>query len=185
MFHLEKTYLTEFITIKEAHIMNYSIVYSSKTGNTQLLAKTIQNTLSNENCIYFGEPSDHALDADLIFIGFWTDKGSCNEEIKFFLKTLQNKSVFLFGTAGFGGDPSYFDKILHSVKKNISSDNHIKGTYMCQGKMPASVKERYVKMSNLPVPVPNIKKMIDNFDQALSHPDEKDLLQLKQQICNL
>ena len=165
--------------------MKYSIVYSSKTGNTKLLAETIQSSLPAENCVYFGEPSSNALEADFIFAGFWTDKGSCDEEMKNFLKTLKNKSIFLFGTAGFGGAPSYFEKILKSTQKNLSSDNEIKGTYMCQGKMPASVRERYVKMSKLPVPVPNIKNMIENFDNALSHPDQKDLQQLEQQILHL
>ena len=165
--------------------MKYSIVYSSKTGNTKLLAETIKSSLSEEDCIYYGEPSSEALNADFIFAGFWTDKGSCNEEMKSFLKTLKKKSVFLFGTAGFGGDPSYFNKILKSAEKNLSSDNEIKGSYMCQGKMPASVRERYVKMSKLPVPVPNIKDMIENFDKALSHPDKKDLQQLEQQILHL
>lgn len=165
--------------------MKYSIVYNSKTGNTQLLAETIKNVLPEDDCVYFGTPSIKALDAGLLFIGFWTDKGTCDEEIKKFLGTLKNKSVFLFGTAGFGGAPSYFDKILKSVEKNISPDNKLKGSYMCQGKMPASVRERYVKMAASPSPVPNIQQLIENFDTALSHPDKKDLLSLEQQIQNL
>ena len=165
--------------------MKYSIVYSSKTGNTKLLAETIRQNLPETDCIYFGEPSEEAKNADLIFTGFWTDKGSCDHDAKEFLKSLKNTSVFLFGTAGFGGDPSYFDKILKSASKNLNSDVTVKGSYMCQGKMPMAVRERYEKMENSPVPVPNIKNMIANFDQALSHPDSNDIEQLKQLIQNL
>ena len=32
----------------------YSIIYSSKTGNTKKLAETIYNTLSQDECDYYG-----------------------------------------------------------------------------------------------------------------------------------
>lgn len=114
---------------------------------------------------------------------FWTDKGRCNQEITDFLKTLKGKEVFLFGTAGFGGSQEYFDKILSSVRKCLGASNTVIGTYMCQGKMPQSVRERYVKMKNSPLPIPNVDKMIENFDTAVSHPDETDLQKLKYAVA--
>lgn len=50
--------------------------------------------------------------------------------------------------------------------------------------MPNSVRERYMKMKNSPLPVPNIDAMIENFDRAVSHPDEQDLEQLRQVIAS-
>ena len=116
-------------------------------------------------------------------IGFWTDKGRCTQEITDFLNTLKGKEVFLFGTAGFGGSQEYFDKILSSVQKRLGASNTVIGTYMCQGKMPQSVRERYVKMKNSPLPIPNVDKMIENFDTAVSHPDETDLQKLKYAVA--
>ena len=58
---------------------------------------------------------------------------------------------------------------------NIDSSNEIIGEYMCQGKMPNSVRERYMKMKESDNCPPNIDALIDNFDKALSHPDKKDL----------
>ena len=72
--------------------MKYSIIYSSKTGNTALLAKNLKETLPKNDCIYYGEVDEKALDADLIFIGFWTDKGTCDETVSNFLKTINNHS---------------------------------------------------------------------------------------------
>lgn len=46
---------------------------------------------------------------------------------------------------------------------------------MCQGKMPQSVRERYLKMKESDNCPPNIDALIDNFDRALSHPDKEDL----------
>ena len=34
--------------------MSYAIVFSSKTGNTKLLADTLHACLPQENCCYFG-----------------------------------------------------------------------------------------------------------------------------------
>lgn len=158
--------------------MKYAIVYSSKTGNTKMLADVIQQTLVEKDIIYFGQPDQKALQADQIYIGFWTDKGRCNDEIVDFLKTVENKNVFLYGTAGFGQDPAYFEKIIEKTKEYLKDSNVLIGTYMCQGKMPMSVRARYEKMPH----IPNIKKLIENFDQALSHPNEEDLQKLKEKI---
>ena len=49
--------------------MKYSVVYSSKTGNTKALAEHIKNILPSGECEYFGEADKKALDADMIFAG--------------------------------------------------------------------------------------------------------------------
>lgn len=95
--------------------MKYAIVFSSQTGNTKQLAEAVSSVLPQADLCFFGSPSQEALQAERLFIGFWTDKGRCNQEITDFLKTLKGKEVFLFGTAGFGGSQEYFDKILSSV----------------------------------------------------------------------
>ena len=155
--------------------MKYAVVYSSLTGNTKLLAETVKKTLPDENCVYFGEPSPKALEADRIYVGFWTDKGNCDEKTAEFLKSINNRELFLFGTAGFGGSEEYFIKVLNKAKENIDETVKIVGTYMCQGKMPMSVRERFVKIKNMPNSKMDFDKRIDNFDKALSHPDENDL----------
>ena len=50
---------------------------------------------------------------------------------------------------------------------------------MCQGKMPQSVRERYIKMKEDPEHPANLDTLIENFDCALSHPDMDDLERLK------
>ena len=86
--------------------MTYAIIYSSRTGNTKLLADGIRSVLPAETCMYFGPVSGagrEAARADVVFAGFWTDKGSCDEGMAEFLRGIVGKDVFLFGTAGFGG----------------------------------------------------------------------------------
>jgi flavodoxin I len=97
---------------------------------------------------------------------------------------VKNRRIFLFGTAGFGGSDAYFQKILGQVRQSIDPSNTIIGEYMCQGKMPQSVRERYMKMKENPEHPANLDALIKNFDCALSHPDSDDLEKLRN-LCRL
>ena len=160
----------------------YSILFSSLTGNTKKLADAIHETLPEEGCEYFGAIKTPVPSSELLYIGFWTDKGNADNETLTLLSTLKNRRIFLFGTAGFGGSDAYFQRILGNVKSAIDSSNTIVGEYMCQGKMPVSVRQRYEAMKAKPLHIPNLDALIENFDKALSHPDAADLEQLKQAV---
>lgn len=151
--------------------MKYAVVFSSRTGNTELLARAIREALPEKECVYFGAPDAAALAADTVYAGFWTDKGTCDEATAAFLRTLEGKKVFLFGTAGFGGDSAYFDKILTAAEKNLPETATEIGRFMCQGKMPEAVRRRYEAMEESP----RRQLMLENFDRAVSHPDAQDL----------
>ena len=153
----------------------YSILYSSKTGNTKKLAEKIREVLPEENCDYFGTEGDKDLSSEVLYIGFWTNIGNADPETLELLKSLRNKKIFLFGTAGFGGSEAYFQQVLGAVKKSIDESNTVIGEFMCQGKMPQSVRDRYVKMKERPDHALNLDELIENFDRALSHPDNEDL----------
>ena len=158
---------------------NFSIIFSSLTGNTKKLADTIHEMLPHDKCDYFGENDSRVPQSDLLYIGFWTDKGNADHKTLELLAKLKNKKIFLFGTAGFGGSDLYFKKILEQVRQSIDSSNVVIGEYMCQGKMPPSVRERYIKMKQSPEHPANLDMLIKNFDGALSHPDGEDLERLK------
>ena len=129
--------------------------------------------------------SDTAIpSSELLYIGFWTDKGNADTKTLQLLSQLKNKQIFLFGTAGFGGSDIYFRKILSQVKQFIDASNVIVGEYMCQGRMPQSVRERYLKMKEAPDHPANLDVLIQNFDCALSHPDANDLEKLKEAVMD-
>ena len=175
----------------------YSIVFSSRTGNTAELAEAVREALPEGTCEYFGSVNgddggdgrgyagdgcgrtSSAIPAsETLFVGFWTNQGVADQAAQKLLGQLRNRKIFLFGTAGFGGSEAYFQAILDKTKAFIDDSNTVIGTYMCQGKMPLSVRERYMKMKEQPDHMPNIDAMIENFDKALSHPDANDLEKL-------
>ena len=164
------------------HNERYSILYSSATGNTRLLADTIRAALPPELCDAFGAVGETAAESELLYVGFWTDKGNADADTLALLRTLKNKRLFLFGTAGFGGSEDYFKKILANAESALDGSNTVAGEFMCQGKMPQTVRERYMSMKAQPNPPANLDMLIENFDRALSHPDAEDLERLKKTV---
>lgn len=154
--------------------MKYSIVFSSVTGNTKKLAETIKNKVGE---CYFGKPCDEALEADIIFIGFWTAGNSCGADIKAFIEKLSGKKVFIFGTAGYDNTKEYFSGILDSVKKLVPQSNTIIGTYMCQGRVSDAIQNKIKKA--MPEKFEAIK---DNLVESLNHPNENDIKLLISEI---
>lgn len=165
--------------------MKYLIVYSSRTGNTRQLAEAIREMLPEEDCLYYGQPGDEAVEkaehAGLVFAGFWTDRGSCDAGMADFLQKCGPKYFFLFGTAGFGGSDAYYGQILGNVRKNLSGAARLLGSFVCQGQMPDAVRQRYQAME----PSENRDRMLDNFDRAVGHPDAVDIARLKEAVRGL
>ena len=115
-----------------------------------------------------------ASEADVVFVGFWCDKGSCSPAAQHFLQGLVGKRVFLFGTCGFGESDEYFAQILDRVRAYLPADAQYIGGAMCQGKMGMSVKRRYEGMLEKDPENAQARMLIDNWNKAQSHPNEDD-----------
>lgn len=165
--------------------MSYAVVFSSKAGNTELIARRIRKTLGEEGCVYFGSPAeagDEVRRVGTVFAGSWTDKGTSTDDMHDFLQTLDGARVFLFGTCGFGGSDEYKNTILGRMREGLPTSCELLGSFMCQGKMPESVLERYHGMLAAAEPgspdARRIEAFIKNFEVARSHPDSDDLRDL-------
>lgn len=115
-----------------------------------------------------------ASGADVVFVGFWCDKGSCSPAVQHFLQGLVGKRVFLFGTCGFGESDEYFAQILERVRAYLPVDALFIGGAMCQGKMGMGVKRRYEGMLEKDPENAQARMLIDNWNKAQSHPNEDD-----------
>ena len=65
----------------------------------------------------------------------------------------------------------YKRQILTRVEANLEGRGTVVGRFMCQGRMPQAVRDRYEAMEESP----RRTAMLENFDRALSHPDQADL----------
>ena len=164
--------------------MTYAIVYESSTGNTEQLAQAVAAALPSGECRAFGrvDEVDRAAvaQADRVYAGFWTNRGDCGDELAEVLATLADKDVFLFGTAGFGADATYFAGVMSRVAVHLPASAQVVGSFMCQGRMSASVRARYAQTAAAkPEQAARMQQLIDNFDEAANHPNDDDLARLR------
>jgi len=153
--------------------MEYLVVYSSRTGNTEKVAMEIFEALPGKSKD-IQRVEELNGEADTYFVGFWNDKGICSGEIMGFLEGLHGKQVAIFGTCGMGGDPGYCRQVSKRVEALIPEDNQYLGAFLCSGRMVPQVLERY-RMMQKQQDTLRIRKMIQSYEEAMLHPDENDL----------
>lgn len=149
-----------------------AMMFDSRTGNTRQLAEIVTEV--------FGEKMTVDVNlADIIFVGSWCDKGTLSDEIKKQISDIKNKKIFVFATCGFGADEKYYTTVLNRMTAEFDDSNMIIGGFVCQGKMPEAVRERYAAMSEKEPEEAKWKTFLTNFDIARSHPDEDDINRFK------
>jgi flavodoxin len=171
--------------------MDYMVVYSSKTGNTKKVATEIFSALPGMSKDMQSVGEYRGKDADIFFVGFWVDRGTCDISVIDMLSRLHGKKVALFGTCGMGSDAGYFKMIEQKVKVWIPDDCEYLGTFLCQGN-PAEILleqirwaygENYGKEEICLIAGKGYhaertefcRQMLRNFDEGLFHPNEEDL----------
>lgn len=155
--------------------MDYMVVYSSKTGNTKKIATEIFSALPGMSKDMQNLEEYRGKDADTFFVGFWTNRGSCEMSVIELMSNLHGKKIALFGTCGMGRDAEYYKTIEQKVSVWVPDDCEYLGTFLCQGKMPMQVREKYEISMEDPKQEAWRKRMLQNFDEALLHPNEEDL----------
>ena len=72
--------------------MKFLIVYSSRTGNTRQVAEALYAAAPDGSTISKVETAPAADGYDVIFVGYWMDRGTADEKSKAYLRKCQ---VFL------------------------------------------------------------------------------------------
>ena len=151
--------------------MRAYVFCSSRTGNTQLLADVIEKTYPDSLV-----PS--ADEADVIFLGSWTNRGQMDDKAAALAQSLHGKQVFLFGTCGFGSE-DYYEKLFQRACAKLDDSNRVIGHFYCQGKMPLEVRAKYVEMLRQHPEDANLQISLKNYDEACNHPNHQDGADLK------
>lgn len=159
--------------------MKITIVCESVTGNTAQLAEALKFHLRRHEVTLLTQAPGAATEQDVLFAGCWTDKGDCTPAMAAFLEKLEHQNVFLFGTCGYGGSEEYFDTVYRRFAAHVKASNTILGHYICQGRMPVTVVQRYEAMLEANPGSERWMACIANYNQALAHPNEADLAALK------
>lgn len=159
--------------------MKYQVIYASKTGNTQQVADEIYDALPGEDKqIISVEEFDPQREADVYFVGFWTDRGSCSMEVADVLEQLNGKKLALFGTCGMGDDPEYYKTIQHQMDAWTPDTYTDLGFFLCQGRMQQGVKDKYEAMEGK-MPEEQRQRMLRQWETGQNHPDETDFAHVR------
>ncbi len=155
------------------------MVYSSKTGNTEMVAKEIKKEA--EACLKFPltfcriEDAPDPNDFDAVIIGFWIDRGRPERKSLEYIEKLHDKKAAFFSTLGASPDSVHGKKCLDTTRALFQSrGNLLIGEYLCQGKIDDKLIEVFKH-------VPKDHPMFYNeenkklYAEAKSHPDEDDL----------
>lgn len=73
----------------------YLIFYSSRTGSTKMLADAIREVLPEDACDAFGTNDTAGPLSELLYVGFWTDRGNADSDALALLARLRKKKIFL------------------------------------------------------------------------------------------
>ncbi len=127
--------------------MKIQVIYSSLSGRTEKLAKAIADKLKEKyecslHSLKEGVPD---LDADVILLGYWVDKGGPCQEMKQFMETVEKKAVGVFCTLGAYADCAH---AIHSIQAGVDcvkEKNTVIGSYVCNGALSEKIIEMFRK----------------------------------------
>lgn len=165
--------------------MKTLVTYSSRTGNTQMVANAIHSVFPPDALLHPVESAPEAELFDYIAIGFWVDKGLPDELAKCYMSTVRNKRVGLFGTLGAWPDSDHARQCMeHAVKMMEDNGNTVTTTFLCMGKVDSKLLEM---MQNMPgaadrhAMTPERKARLE---EGMKHPDAADLERARMTFSN-
>lgn len=151
--------------------MKILIAVSSKTGNTRKIAAAIHTALPEAE-LHNVENAPAPAEFDLIFIGYWVDKGTADEKAQQYMGQIENKTVAIFATLGAYPDSQHAEDSLKNGAKLLQNCQVI-DSYICQGAIDPKLIDW---MSKLPPEHPHSPDDArrKRWADALAHPDSDD-----------
>ena len=143
--------------------MKSIVIYSSLTGNTKQVAEAITSVLPvGTPCVSMKELSSDIASYDLVFAGFWVDKGTANKEARDVLGTLHNPHM------------EHAKQSLVNAAACLPDGVVPVDTFICQGKVDPKVIEMMYKMFPKGHSHGQSADRDTRHKQAAVHPNEDD-----------
>lgn len=156
--------------------MKSLVVYSSMTGNTKKVAEAIYCALpdSKEICDVKNVPQDLET-YDIVFAGFWVDRGMPDNSAKIFLEGLLNKNVALFATLGAPDDSKHAQGSMKQGRMLLNRSNNHLGDFLCRGKVNEIIVEQMAKKPATDPHSAKISSWQAMLEESAKHPNADDL----------
>ena len=120
--------------------MKVLIAYSSRTGNTRRVAEALAKAAPEGSLLARVEDTPSADGFDVVFAGYWLDRGGPDAKAKEFLHSLHGKHIVLFETMGADPRSEHAYTGFANAGTALSPDNQIVGAHH-SAQMEQTVKE--------------------------------------------
>jgi hypothetical protein len=154
--------------------MNAIVVYSSQTGNTETLARTVHEILGGEALLARAQEAPDPGGFDFVALGFWLKAGKPDPVSAEYLARVGNRKLFLFATHGADPDSDHARNALEHAR-SLAPDAEIVGMFHCQGEVEPSFLEKVQAKDPRP-------PWVDAAPAAAGHPDRDDLDRLRERV---
>lgn len=151
--------------------MKIMVVYSSKTGNTQMIAQAIHQEIPGAE-LFSVEDAPSPEGFDLLVFGFWVDKGTADDAARDYLQGVGTTPTALFATLGAYPDSDHARESMERATALLSGAP-LAGSFICQGAVDVRLQEW---MRSLPPGHPHgpTEERLRRWRDASTHPDERD-----------
>ncbi|MGL4652310.1 flavodoxin family protein [Cetobacterium sp.] len=158
--------------------MKILITYSSKTGNTEKVAKAIHESIPEASLLPISEIVN--LDYDLIFVGGWIDKATFDQTALTLAKQIFDKNVAYFFTLGAYPNSDHAKDCVNNIETLLKdNNNNVLDGYFCQGAIDPKLIAWFSTLPSDHKMAPS-EERIKRWEDAKSHPDQSDLSKAKE-----
>lgn len=160
--------------------MKSIVLYSTRTGNTKMVAEAIASALpAGTPCVDIKNLPEDVAAYDLAFMGFWVDKGTADDGSKAVLAKLTNPHVAVFGTLGANPQGEHAQKSMDNAVAFLPAGKKPVATFICQGKVdPKLIEAMYKRFPPESLHGKNAASEA-RHKAASTHPDAQDLANAK------
>ncbi|MCD8020197.1 MAG: flavodoxin family protein [Clostridiales bacterium] len=152
--------------------MRYAVIYQSASGNTELIAEQIFQTIDSTDKILCDlNHMDTLPEADMYFLGFGIRYNSCSLKMLDLFEKLEDLNVkyAIFATCGFLPNERYKEKLKDNLDVWLPDTSECIDMFLCQGKVEPAQQDALI--NQIPVDEEKIRHM---FQMGETHPDEED-----------
>ncbi len=161
--------------------MKTLLVYTSRTGNTERVAKEIYEELVSdfELDIKKLEELDEGEEEnyDFIITGFWIDQAYPVKNMRKFIESLKNKRIGMFATIGADPDSYHGERTKENLEELVDETSTLCAKFMCNGKVDPNLisKLKGMNLEKLPPGLtPDILTQMIEAGEKSREPNEED-----------
>ena len=152
--------------------MKAIVVYSSQTGNTKTLARTVCEALPEGPQMYMVDDAPDPAGYDLVALGFWLQAGKPDSKSASYLARLKgHPNVFFFATHGARPGSDHAANAMIQAQSKAEGAT-VAGSFSCYGEVNPKVLEKVKAKPHPPV-------WLDDAAGAVGHPKSSDLDNLR------